>query len=188
MLKEILISITESSIQAIRVAANSEDIYLISSELEHLIKILGLLKNKYGIRDYLEVTQNKYIEKICENPYEYLWSELEKNKSVIDDYKFILNELEDIIIDIILIGVDNIGSYMDNKDYRNIYIEAYHIHNLPSIITSNEKKELIKYYQEIEKRQYLKECQKNAKKKFKNTWKKLDKITKVKKKSIIREK
>lgn len=185
MLKEIIISIVENSIHTIRMAANSEDIYLISSELEHLISLLDILKNKYELRDYFENFQKKYIEKTSgkyENSYEYLWKELEEKRNVPDDYKFVFDKIEDIILNIIIIGVDNIVRYTDNIDYKNIYIEVYHIHNLPCIILSNEKTELIKYYQDIERKQYSKECRKEAKKRFKGIWKELNKITKSKKK------
>lgn len=185
MLKKNLISIVEYSIQAIRVAANSEDIYMISSELEHLIKVLDLFKNRFELEDYLKNTQKKYIEKIgedYENPYVNLWNELEKNMDELDDFILVLDELENLIIEIIIIGVNNIVSYANSKDFRNIYIEAYHIHNLPSIITTNQKIELIKYYQVVERRQYLKESQKVARKKFKDIWKELDKRMKPKRK------
>lgn len=181
-IKDILISIMKYSIQSIKYAAKEEDVSKISCELEHLLKVLEVIENKEQLARYIELIRKKYLEQNgedYENMYECLWCELEQNFN--DEQSFILDEVDNIILNIIKLGINNIFDFTNGKDFESVYVEAYHIHNLPSVLTTNKKNELIKYYLEIECKQYLKEGNINSKKKFKANWKQLSRIIKLKK-------
>ena len=148
-IKETLVSILGYSILNIRTASNNKDFKRISYELEHLTKLMDLLMDVSLLKDYMQNSRRKYQEQIresYENPFEDLWNELQnisENQTTITP---ILDEIDVVLMGIIATGVKNISNFVDIKDYKNIFIEAYHIHNIPSIITSKKKKEMIEYY------------------------------------------
>lgn len=185
VIKEILISILGYSILNIRTASNEKNLEWIFCELEHLKKMLALLMDMSLLNDYMNYVKIKYLEQTSEchqNSYEDLWNELQNivDKQVTIDVK--LDELDEVLIGIVNTAVNNLSYYADNKDYKNSYIEAYHVHNIPSIIISKKKEEMIKYYFKVERKQYLREGKKEARKKFEDKWKELKEITKLKKK------
>ncbi len=187
-IKETLVSILYYSILNIRTAANDEDYKRISYEFEHLTRLTELLMDIGLLNDYMQNSRKKYLEQIRENhenPFEGLWNELQnitENHTAITP---ILDELDVILMGIISTGIKNISNFMDIKDFENIYIEAYHIHNIPSIIKSKKKDELIKYYFKVERKQYLRDGDKAAKQNFEGIWKELLSIVKPKKKIIF---
>lgn len=187
-IKETLVSILQYSILNIRAAAGNKDDKWISFELEHLVKLLDLFMNISLLSDYMHNTRKKYLEHISEgyeNSYEGLWNELQRNAANLTADTLVLDEIDVVLIDIIRIGVNNILNFMNVKDYNNIFIEAYHIHNLPSIITSKTEKELIGYYLKVECKQYLRDADKEAKQNFKSVWKELKNIIKSKKRFLF---
>jgi len=187
-LKEILISILEYSILNIRTASNNKDFKLISYELEHLPKLIDLLMDVRLLKDYMQSSIKKYLEQIkdCyENPIEDLWNELQNIFENQTQNVLILDEMDMVLIKIVSIGIKNISSFMAAKDYRNIFIEAYHIHNIPNIITSKKKEEMIDYYLRIERKQYLKEGDRVARQNFESVWKEFFSIIKPKKRFIF---
>lgn len=187
-IKETLVSILGYSILNIRTASNNKDFKRISYELEHLTKLMDLLMDVSLLKDYMQNSRRKYLEQIreCyENPFEDLWNELQnisENQTTITP---ILDEIDVVLMGIIATGVKNISNFVDIKDYKNIFIEAYHIHNIPSIITSKKKKEMIEYYLKIERKQYLRDGDKVARQNFEGIWKEFLSIIKPKKKYIF---
>lgn len=187
-IKDILVSILQYTILNIRVASSQKDLERISYELEHLRKLLDLFRDLSLLKDYMHNTRKKYLEYIegrYENSYEDLWNELEINYKKSVRGSLILNEIDKVLISIIIIGVNNISDFVITGDYENIFIEAYHIHNLPCIIQDKEKKELIGYYLKVECKQYLREGNEVAKQNFDSIWKELRNIIKPKKKMLL---
>lgn len=172
----------------IRTASNNKDFKRIAFELEHLISIKDLLTGGSSYKDYMDNSRQKYLDQMNEyqeNPYENLWNELQdiaENQGILI---LILDEIDKVFLDVITTGVNNISNFMSDKDFDNIYIEAYHIHNIPSIVISKRKKEMIEYYLKVECKQYLREGEKSAKKNFESVWKELIHIAKPKKKFIF---
>ena len=186
--KETLVSILQYSILNIRAASGNKDNKWIFYELEHLIKLLDLFMDISLLKDYMYNARKKYLEQIgeCyENQYEDLWNELQNDFENLVLDTLILDETDVVLINIIKIGVNNMLIFANIKDYKNIFIEAYHIHNLPSIIIAKKKEELIKYYLKVECKQYSRDANKVAKQKFENTWKKLRNLIKPEKKFLF---
>lgn len=185
VIKEILVSILQYSILNIRAASSAKDNKWIFCELEHLRKLLDLFMDISLLKCYMYNTRKRYIEQMgeyYEKQYEDLWNELQKNSENLVLDTLILDEIDVVLINIINIGAKNMLTFANIRDYKNIFIEAYHTHNLPSIITAKKKEELIEYYLKVERKQYSRDANKVAKQNFEIIWKELRDIIKRKKK------
>lgn len=190
VIKEVLVSMLGYSILNIRTASNDKDIKRVSCELEHLLKVLDLLKDVSLLKDYMLNEREKYLAKISkyqENPYEDLWNELQKIYEDEVPITLMLDEMDEVLVRVIVVGVSNISNFVDNENCKDIFIESYHIHNIPSIIVSKRKKEMINYYLKVERKQYVREGDKVARQNFERVWKELLNIVKTKKKFILKK-
>lgn len=85
-----------------------------------------------------------------------------------------LNSIELILVDILAISFENIKILAKNSKYKLLNKEAYHIHNIPSIIYSDKNfLERVEYYVKYEVKDYKNESKRNFVKKFEKSWSKL---------------
>lgn len=131
-----------------------------------------VLRNEISVSDYIQFLESRY-----DDSYDS-WFEKDIIYSHITTLKYTgilpsLDERQNTVLDILLTAVNNMKKLMYNPRRYYLYAEAYHIINLPAMLTENSG--LVEYYLYIDKEIYINNARRKNADSFEKLWRRMEK-------------
>jgi len=147
-----------------------KDYHLLKLESQHLDLLLNLLRGKVSMESYIREYNSLFSnESFYDFPDEHVVPLLSLEKEEIDIGLILANENVHCFINILQICSDNIKNHIKDKNYVAIKDEIYYNHNVPSLI-STQNRDLIEYYLSTECPECIRLCPKEMVQCYEEAW------------------
>lgn len=149
-----------------------EAYHLLEIEIKHLDLLLDVLLMRINIKEYLECYYSLFSTK---EEYEFTCNHIPQLSTLEKEYERKINVSSKALffIEILRICSDNMKKHIEHRNYELIKDEIYYNHNVPSLISAN-KKDLVKYYLDIECKEFKNKCMKEIVQPYEAIWLKID--------------
>lgn len=144
-------------------------------KFEHEMKIieasLKMIKNKSTVKEYIHFLENEYLD--CPEAWSdgsiNIYGDISAFKRF--DKAPSLSKYQNIIVSMLNTSFENMKWLYSHNKKRYIYSEAYHIHNVPAMLTENSRR--IEYYLNVEVPAYCSSGNKKCISGFQTLWESL---------------